>query len=151
MEELAMQSGMVELGIWEVFVQSRISISIIFLANVISVLIAIGLSRVLIQQGANFFLNLIFTVFTFAVFLNAFNNGEWVNLYMEGTASSLANLDTVNGSIDISATSKDFIDSVESKGNILGKIGMFVFFVSGLLIAVIPLWINTNTKKEHSE
>ena len=151
MEELAMQSGTVELGIWEVFVQSRISISIIFLANVISVLIAIGLSRVLIQQGANFFLKLIFTVFTFAVFLNAFNNGEWVNLYMEGTASSLANLDTVNGSIDISATSKDFIDSVESKGNILGKIGMFVFFVSGLLIAVIPLWINTNTKKEHSE
>ena len=55
MEELAMQSGMVELGIWEVFVQSRISISIIFLANVISVLIAIGLSRLLIQQGANFF------------------------------------------------------------------------------------------------
>ena len=70
---------------------------------------------------------------------------------MEGTASSLANLDTVNGSIDISATSKDFIDSVESKGNIIGKIGMFIFFVSGLLIAVIPLWINTNTKKEHSE
>ena len=68
MEEIAMQSGMVELGIWEVFVQPRLSISIIFLANVISVLIAIGLSRVLIQQGANFFLKLIFTVFTFAVF-----------------------------------------------------------------------------------
>ena len=146
MEEMAMQSGMLELGIWEVFVQSRVSISIIFLANVISVLIAIGLSRVLIQQGANFFLKLIFTVFTFAVFLNALNNGEWVNLYLEGTASSLANLDAVNGTIDISASSKDFIDSVTSQGD-FGKIGMFVFFVGGLLLAVIPLWFNTNTKK----
>ena len=146
MEEMAMQSGMLELGIWEVFVQSRISISIIFLANVISVLIAIGLSRVLIQQGANFFLKLIFTVFTFAVFLNAFNNGQWVNFYLDGFATSLANLDAVNGDIDISATSKDFIDSVTSQG-IFGKIGMFVFFVSGLLIAVIPLWFNTKSKK----
>ena len=41
MEEMAMQSSIVELGIWEVFVQSRVSISIIFLGNVISILIAV--------------------------------------------------------------------------------------------------------------
>jgi hypothetical protein len=146
MEEMLMQSSQVELGIWEVFAQSRISISIIFLGNVISVLIAIWLSRVLIEKGANLFLKLIFTAFAFAVFLNAFNNGQWVNFYLDGFATSLANLDAVNGTIDISATSKDFIDSVTSQG-IFGKIGMFVFFVSGLLIAVIPLWFNTNNKK----
>ena len=146
MEEMLMQSSQVELGIWEVFVQSRISISMIFLGNVISVLIAIWLSRVLIEKGANLFLKVIFTAFAFAVFLNAFNNGQWVNFYLDGFATSLANLDAVNGDIDISATSKDFIDSVTSQG-IFGKIGMFVFFVSGLLIAVIPLWFNTNTKK----
>mgnify|MGYP007000415944 len=78
MEEMLMQSNQVELGVWEVFVQSRISISIIFLGNVISVLIAIWLSRVLIEKGANLFLKLIFTAFAFAVFLNAFNNGQWV-------------------------------------------------------------------------
>ena len=147
MEELAMQSSMVELGIWEVFVQSRVSISIIFLGNVISVLIAVWISRVLIEKGANLFLKLIFTAFAFAVFLNAFNNGLWVNFYMDGTAASLANLDAVNGAIDISASSKDFIDSVTSQGD-FGKIGMFVFFVSGLLLAVIPLWFNTNTEKD---
>jgi len=65
---------------------------------------------------------------------------------MDGTAASLANLDAVNGAIDISPSSKDFIDSVTSQGD-FGKIGMFVFFVSGLLLAVIPLWFNTNTKK----
>ena len=146
MEELAMQSSMVELGIWEVFVQSRVSISIIFLGNVISVLIAVWISRVLIEKRANLFLKLIFTAFAFAVFLNAFNNGLWVNFYMDGTAASLANLDAVNGAIDISASSKDFIDSVTSQGD-FGKIGMFVFFVSGLLIAVIPLWFNTKSKK----
>ena len=73
MEEMLMQSSQIELGVWEVFVQSRISISIIFLGNVISVLIAIWLSRVLIEKGANPFLKLIFTAFAFAVFLNAFN------------------------------------------------------------------------------
>ena len=146
MEELAMQSSMVELGIWEVFVQSRVSISIIFLGNVISVLIAVWISRVLIEKRANLFLKLIFTAFAFAVFLNAFNNGLWVNFYMDGTAASLTNLDAVNGAIDISASSKDFIDSVTSQGD-FGKIGMFVFFVSGLLLAVIPLWFNKNTKK----
>ena len=146
MEEMAMQSSIVELGIWEVFVQSRVSISIIFLGNVISVLIAVWISRVLIEKGANLFLKLIFTAFAFAVFLNAFNNGLWVNFYMDGTAASLANLDATNGEIDISATSKDFIDSVSSQGD-FGKVGMFVFFVSGLLIALIPLWSNTNTKK----
>ena len=146
MEEMLMQSSQIELGVWEVFVQSRISISIIFLGNVISVLIAIWLSRVLIEKGANLFLKLIFTAFAFAVFLNAFNNGQWVNFYLDGFATSLANLDAVNGGIDTSATSKDFIDSVTSQV-ILGKIGMFVFFVSGLLIAVIPLWFNTEPKK----
>ena len=146
MEEMLMQSSQVELGIWEVFAQSRISISIIFLGNVISVLIAIWLSRVLIEKGTNLFLKVIFTAFAFAVFLNAFNNGLWVNFYMDGTAASLANLDAVNGAIDISATSKDFIDSVTSQGD-FGKIGMFVFFVGGLLIAVIPLWFNTKSKK----
>ena len=127
MEELAMQSSMVELGIWEVFVQSRVSISIIFLGNVMSVLIAVWISRVLIEKRANLFLKLIFTAFAFAVFLNAFNNGLWVNFYMDGTAASLANLDAVNGAIDISPSSKDFIDSVTSQGD-FGKIGMFVFF-----------------------
>ena len=146
MEDMMVQSSMIEMGIWEVFVQSRISISIIFLGNVISVLIAVWLSRILIEKGANLFLKIIFTAFAFAVFLNAFNNGLWVNFYMDGTAASLANLDTVNGAIDISATSKDFIDSVTSQGD-FGKIGMFVFFVGGLLIAVIPLWFNTKSKK----
>ena len=129
MEEMLMQSSQVELGIWEVFVQSRISISMIFLGNVISVLIAIWLSRVLIEKGANLFLKVIFTAFAFAVFLNAFNNGQWVNFYLDGFATSLANLDAVNGEIEISASSKDFIDAVTSQG-IFGKIGMFVFFCS---------------------
>ena len=146
MEDMMVQSSMIEMGIWEVFVQSRISISIIFLGNVISVLIAVWLSRVLIEKGANLFLKLIFTAFAFAVFFNAFNNGLWVNFFLDGTATSLANLDAVNGTIDISASSKDFVDSVTSQRD-FGKIGMFVFFVSGLLIAVIPLWFNTNTKK----
>ena len=85
MEEMLMQSSQVELGIWEVFVQSRISISMIFLGNVISVLIAIWLSRVLIEKGANLFLKVIFTAFAFAVFFNAFNNGLWVNFFLDGT------------------------------------------------------------------
>jgi hypothetical protein len=29
-------------------------------------------------------------------------------------------------------------------GNKLGSIGAWTFYISGLLIAVLPLWLNTN-------
>ena len=53
---------------------------------------------------------------------------------MEGTAASLANLDTANGTIDISATSKNFIDSVASGGNLMGKVGVFIPTVVGIAL-----------------
>ena len=45
--------------------------------------------------------------------------------FLYGWNRCLPQLDAVNGAIDISATSKDFIDST-SQGD-FGKIGMFVF------------------------
>ena len=50
----------------------------------------------------------------------------------------------MNGSVDISAGSQGLIDNVASNGNIIGKVGAYLFFVSGLLIAVLPLWFNPN-------
>ena len=63
---------------------------------------------------------------------------------MEGHAAALANLDMVNGDVDISPGSQAFIENMASNGNIIGTIGAYLFYVGGLLIAVLPLWINPN-------
>ena len=46
--------------------------------------------------------------------------------------------------MDIGAGSKGFIENVESNGNIIGVVGAWLFYVGGLLLAVLPLWINPN-------
>ena len=96
------------------------------------------------EKGANLLAKIICTGFAVGVFLIAFNNGLWITGTMEGTAMALANLDAMNGSVDISAGSQGLIDNVASNGNIIGKVGAYLFFVSGLLIAVLPLWFNPN-------
>jgi|TARA_B100000401_G_C52309096_1_gene486382 hypothetical protein len=144
MEEMVMQSGMVELGLWEIFAQARQANATTFLATVIAVWIAARFSSVLMEKGPNLLAKVICTAFAFGVFLLAFNNGLWITGTMEGTAAALANLDVVNGAVDISAGSQGLIDNVASNGNIIGKVGAWLFFVSGLLIAVVPLWFNPN-------
>ena len=50
----------------------------------------------------------------------------------------------VNGDVDISPGSQALIENMASNGNIIGTIGAYLFYVGGLLIAVLPLWINPN-------
>ena len=63
---------------------------------------------------------------------------------MDVHAAALSNLDMVNGDVAISAGSQAFIENNASNGNILGTIGAYLFYVGGLLISVLPLWINPN-------
>ena len=50
MEEMVMQSGMVELGLWEIFAQARQANATTFLATVIAVWIAARFSSVLMEK-----------------------------------------------------------------------------------------------------
>ena len=143
MEEMIMQSAMVELDLWKIFAESRQANSNVFLATVIGVWIAARFSSVVMDKGPNL-LAKIMHIHCFWCFFTAFNNGYWVSGTMEGHAAALANLDMVNGDVDISPGSQAFIENNASNGNILGTIGAYLFYVGGLLIAVLPLWINPN-------
>ena len=144
MEEMIMQSGMVELGLWEIFAQSRQANTTVILATVIGVWVAARFSSVVMDKGPNLLAKMICTAIALGVFLIAFNNGLWISGTMEGHAAALANLDMVNGAVDISEGSKAFIENSESNGNIIGTVGAYLFYVGGLLLAVLPLWMNTN-------
>ena len=48
-----------------------------------------------------------------------------------------------NGDLDIGAGSLQFIENTQS-GNMLGSLGGWMFYISGLLIAVLPLWISND-------
>ena len=144
MEEMIMQSAMVELDLWKIFAESRQANTTVILATVIGVWIAARFSSVVMDKGPNLLAKIICTSIAVGVFLIAFNNGYWISGTMEGHAAALANLDMLNGDVDISAGSKAFIENNASNGNIIGTVGAYLFYVGGLLLAVLPLWINPN-------
>ena len=144
MEEMIMQSAMVELDLWKIFAESRQANSNVFIATVIAVWIAARFSSVVMDKGPNLLAKIICTSIAVGIFLIAFNNGYWISGTMEGHAAALANLDMVNGDVDISPGSQAFIENMASNGNFLGTVGAYLFYVGGLLIAVLPLWINPN-------
>ena len=144
MEELVMQSAWFEVGLWETYQTGRGANASVGIAMIIAVWVAARFSSVVMDKGPNLLAKLICTSIAFGVFLLAFNNGYWVSGTMEGHAAALANLDMVNGDVDISPGSQAFIENMASNGNILGTVGAYLFYVGGLLIAVLPLWINPN-------
>ena len=142
MEEMIMQSAMVELDLWKIFAESRQANSNVFIATVIAVWIAARFSSVVMVKGPNLLAKIICTSIAVGIFLIAFNNGYWISGTMEGHAAALANLDMVNGDVDISPGSQAFIENNASNGNIIGTVGAYLFYVGCLLLAVLPLWMN---------
>ncbi len=142
MEEMIMQSAMVELDLWKIFAESRQANTTVILATVIGVWIAARFSSVVMDKGPNLLAKIICTSIAVGIFLIAFNNGYWISGTMEGHAAALANLDMVNGDVDISPGSQAFIENNASNGNIIGTVGAYLFYVGGLLLAVLPLWMN---------
>ena len=49
----------------------------------------------------------------------------------------------IQGDVSIGEGSQAFIDGMKEGGNMIGTVGVWLFYVSGLLIAVLPLWIKT--------
>ena len=137
-------SAMAEIALWEVFATARGANATVFLSTVIAVWIAARFSSVMIDKGANTMAKIIATAFAASVFLIGLNLGGWITGTYEGHAAALAALDVANGAIDIGLGSKAFIANMAEGGNMIGTVGAWMFYVSGLLIAVLPLWFNPN-------
>jgi len=144
MEDMIIQSAAMEVALWEVFAQARGANATVFLATVIAVWVAARFSSVVVDKGANMIGKLLCTAFAVSVFLLGLNLGGWVEGTYEGHAGALAALDAANGAgVSIGEGSQAFIDGMKEDGNMIGTVGAWLFYVSGLLIAVLPLWIKT--------
>ena len=96
----------------------------------------------MIDKGANTVAKLIGTAFAVSVFLIGLNLSGLISGTYEGHALALTALDAANGDIDLGAGSQAWLNA-QSEGNMIASVGGWMFFTAGLLIAVLPLWVNT--------
>ena len=132
-----------EIALWETFGILRGANGTIFLAAVIAVWVAARFSSVMLEKGANMIGKVLCTAFAVSVFLVGLNLGGLIDATYTGHATALSALDMANGDIDLGPGSQEYI-KLAAEGNMIGNIGGWLFFVSGLLIAVLPLWMNPN-------
>jgi len=112
-------------------------------ATVIAVWVAARFSSVMVDKGANTLAKLIGTAFAVSVFLIGLNLAGLINGTFEGHAMALNALDVANGDIDLGAGSQAWL-AAQAEGNMIASLGGWMFYISGLLIAVLPLWFNPN-------
>ena len=142
MEELAIQSAMFEIGLWDTYQTGRGANASVGIAMVIAVWVAARFSSVAMEKGVNLVGKIILTAFAASVALGGIGLVETVDAVWVGHADALAGLDVANGDIDLSDGSQLYID-LNSESNVLRKTMGYVFYVAGFLIATVQLWFDT--------
>ena len=142
MEELAIQSAMFEIGLWDTYQTGRGANASVGIAMVIAVWVAARFSSVAMEKGVNLVGKIILTAFAASVALGGIGLVETVDAVWVGHADALAGLDVANGDIDLSTGSQLYID-LNSESNVLRKTMGYVFYVAGFLIATVQLWFDT--------
>jgi hypothetical protein len=142
MEELALQSAMFEVGLWETYQTGRGANASVGIAMVIAVWVAARFSSVAMEKGVNLVGKIILTAFAASVALGGIGLVETIDAVWVGHANALAGLDVANGAVDLSAGSQLYVD-MNSDSNVLRKTMGYVFYVAGFLIATVQLWFDT--------
>jgi hypothetical protein len=142
MEELALQSAMFEVGLWETYQTGRGANASVGIAMVIAVWVAARFSSVAMEKGVNLVGKIILTAFAASVALGGIGLVETIDAVWVGHANALAGLDVANGAVDLSAGSQLYVD-MNSDSNVLRKTMGYVFYVAGFLIATMQLWFDT--------
>ena len=143
MEELALQSAMFEVGLWETYQTGRGANASVGIAMVIAVWVAARFSSVAMEKGVNLVGKIILTAFAASVALGGIGLVETIDAVWVGHANALAGLDVANGAVDLSAGSQLYVD-MNSDSNVLRKTMGYVFYVAGFLIATVQLWFDTS-------
>lgn len=142
MEELALQSAMFEVGLWETYQTGRGANASVGIAMVIAVWVAARFSSVAMEKGVNLVGKIILTAFAASVALGGIGLVETIDAVWVGHANALAGLDVANGAVDLSAGSQLYVD-MNSDSNVLRKAMGYVFYLAGFLIATVQLWFDT--------
>ena len=142
MEELALQSAMFEIGLWETYQTGRGANASVGIAMVIAVWVAARFSSVAMEKGVNLVGKIILTAFAASVALGGIALVGTIDAVWVGHANALAGLDVANGAVDLSAGSQLYVE-MNSDSNVLRKAMGYVFYVAGFLIATVQLWFDT--------
>ena len=142
MEELALQSAMFEIGLWETYQTGRGANASVGIAMVIAVWVAARFSSVAMEKGVNLVGKIILTAFAASVALGGIGLVETIDAVWVGHANALAGLDVANGAVDLSAGSQLYVD-MNSDSNAFRKAMGYVFYIAGFLIATVQLWFDT--------
>ena len=142
MEELALQSAMFEIGLWETYQTGRGANASVGIAMVIAVWVAARFSSVAMEKGVNLVGKIILTAFAASVALGGIALVGTIDAVWVGHANALAGLDVANGAVDLSAGSQLYVE-MNSDSNALRKTMGYVFYVAGFLIATMQLWFDT--------
>lgn len=143
MESALVQSAMAEIAMWDTFNAGRAANATGFLAIVLAVWVAARFSSVSVEKNVNMLGKVFVTAFAVGVFLSGLVVYGNIGGTYESQAIALSALDAANGDIDLGPGSQAFIAAMAEGGNMIGKVGGMLMLVSGLAIAVLPLWINT--------
>ena len=142
MEELALQSAMFEVGLWDAYQTGRGANASVGIAMVIAVWVAARFSSVAMEKGVNLVGKIILTAFAASVALGGIGLIETIDAVWVGHANALAGLDVANGAVDLSAGSQLYVD-MNSDSNAFRKVMGYVFYIAGFLIATVQLWFDT--------
>ena len=132
-----------EIALWDLFQSTRGANTTALLSGIIAIWVAARFSSVSVDKDVNTLARVIVSVFALGVFAMWLNLGNVVGNTFVGHAEALSALDAANGDIDIGSGSQAFIQSV-SEGNSVGMFGFWAISLGGLLIAILPLWVNSS-------
>ena len=144
MEELALASANMEIALWSVFGTGRTANATALLALILAIWVAARFSSKSLEKNVNLVGKIFVTAFAVGVFMMGLVVFGNIGGTFEGHAGALTALDVGNGDIDLGAGSQAFIEFMNSGGNLVGRIGGLLVLVSGLAIAVDPLWVKSS-------
>ena len=144
MEELALTSANMEIALWSVFGTGRTANATALLALILAIWVAARFSSKSLEKNVNLVGKIFVTAFAVGVFMMGLVVFGNIGGTFEGHAGALAALDAGNGDIDLGAGSQEFIEFMNSGGNLVGRIGGMLVLVAGLAIAVVPLWVKSS-------
>ena len=130
-----------ESEIWMSFQTSRGANATLFLGVVIAVWVAARFASVSMDKGANAVGKVIVSLFALSVFAAGWYMFTFRGKQFVGHAAAFQGLK--NSGVEISPLAQGFIDTYGTEALTMPNMVAAAFLITGLLIAVLPMWIKT--------
>ena len=130
-----------ESEIWMSFQASRGANATLFLGVVIAVWVAARFASVSMDKGANAVGKVIISLFALSVFAAGWNMFTYIGNQFVGHAAAFEGLK--KSGVEISPLADGFIKTYGTEAITMPNMIGAAFLITGLLIAVLPMWVKT--------